>query len=132
MYYTQHYQLPQWEKSDRILMDDFNDAMEKIEGGLEEKIGATFGTYKGNGSSSRKISLGFTPTAVYICTREGLAGYSTGSRYCYGGLMAQGSPLLLSGTKAAEVVDGGFKVYKPNDYIRINVSGEVYHYLAFR
>ena len=23
MYYTQHYQLPQWEKSDRILMDDF-------------------------------------------------------------------------------------------------------------
>ena len=36
MNYTQNYQLPQWESSDRILMDDFNDAMEKIEGGLSD------------------------------------------------------------------------------------------------
>ena len=51
MNYTQNYQLPQWESSDRILMDDFNDAMEKLEDGLSEKIGITFGTYTGNGKT---------------------------------------------------------------------------------
>lgn len=34
MNYTENYQLPQWAKSDRILMDDFNLAMTIIEHGL--------------------------------------------------------------------------------------------------
>ena len=28
---TTNYQLPKWEKTDRIQMDDFNDAMSKID-----------------------------------------------------------------------------------------------------
>ena len=35
MTYTQNYQLPQWVKSDRILMDDFNDANAKIDAALK-------------------------------------------------------------------------------------------------
>ena len=35
MTYTQNYQLPQWVKSDRILMDDFNDANTKIDAALK-------------------------------------------------------------------------------------------------
>ena len=35
MTYTQNYQLPQWVKSDRILMDDFNDANSKIDTALK-------------------------------------------------------------------------------------------------
>ena len=36
MNYTQNYQLPQWVAADRVLMDDFNDAMDKIDEGLTE------------------------------------------------------------------------------------------------
>ena len=32
---TEHYQLPQWVESDRILMEDFNEAMGNIEKGIE-------------------------------------------------------------------------------------------------
>ena len=31
MNYTENYQLPQWVESDRVLMDDFNDAMRKTD-----------------------------------------------------------------------------------------------------
>ena len=34
MNYTQNYQLPQWEREDRILMEDFNDMAEKVDTGL--------------------------------------------------------------------------------------------------
>ena len=34
MNYTQNYHLPQWIKSDRIMMDDFNDAMNSLEDSL--------------------------------------------------------------------------------------------------
>ena len=36
MEHTKNYHLPQWVESDRIMMEDFNDAMEKIDSGLEE------------------------------------------------------------------------------------------------
>ena len=36
MNYTQHYQLPQWVDSDRIMMDDFNDMTQKLDTGLAE------------------------------------------------------------------------------------------------
>ena len=34
MNYTTNYHLPQWVESDRILMEDFNDAMSGIDGGI--------------------------------------------------------------------------------------------------
>ena len=34
MNYTTNYHLPQWVKSDRIMMDDFNDAMSAMEDGM--------------------------------------------------------------------------------------------------
>ena len=34
--YTENYQLPQWVESDRVLMDDFNDAMDKTDAALLE------------------------------------------------------------------------------------------------
>lgn len=37
MNYTANYKLPQWVESDRILMTDFNDAMEKLDAGLHSK-----------------------------------------------------------------------------------------------
>lgn len=37
MKYTTNYKLPQWVESDRILMTDFNQAMERIDAGLQSK-----------------------------------------------------------------------------------------------
>ena len=39
---TTNYQLNQWAKSDRIMMDDFNADNAKIDAALGEKIGAVF------------------------------------------------------------------------------------------
>ena len=36
MHYTKNYHLPQWEKSDRIMMDDFNAMCGNLEAGLEK------------------------------------------------------------------------------------------------
>ena len=40
MNYTQNYHLPQWVRSDRIMMDDFNDAMNRLETGLKSNADA--------------------------------------------------------------------------------------------
>ena len=89
------------------------------------------GTYTGNGAASQTINLGFSPQAVYICTRGGVAGIAPGSEYCYGGLAFEQHPLMLSAQKAAEITETGFKVYRPSDYFRVNTSGTVYYYIAF-
>ena len=139
MNYTQNYQLPQWESSDRILMDDFNDAMEKIEGGLGEKIGIVTGSYTGNGAASRVIDLGAKPHAVFFCTS---LGESASSGTCQGGLLLRDHPLttrpdLPQVTVGAEITDSGFRVYQYNDYlpsgelVYCNLSDKVYHYIAF-
>lgn len=54
---TQNLNLPQWEKTDRIMMDDFNDAMSKIDAAVnavsEATVGSikiTAGTYTGDGN----------------------------------------------------------------------------------
>ena len=98
---------------------------------LPAKAECYFGTYTGNGAASQTINLGFSPQAVYICTRGGVAGIAPGSEYCYGGLAFEQHPLMLSAQKAAEITETGFKVYRPSDYFRVNTSGTVYYYIAF-
>ena len=39
MNYTKNYRLPQWVKSDRIMMDDFNAAMASMESGMTRAEG---------------------------------------------------------------------------------------------
>ena len=41
MNYTQHYQLPQWVETDRIMMDDFNDLTAKLDSGLQQLVEGT-------------------------------------------------------------------------------------------
>ena len=70
MNYTQNYQLPQWESSDRILMEDFNEAMEKLEDGLSgleaQKVQVLVGTYAGDGTTGRVIDFGQAVTLVIV------------------------------------------------------------------
>ena len=44
---TEHYDLPQWEPTDRVLREDFNAAMRSIESAIPR---IAFGTYVGTGT----------------------------------------------------------------------------------
>ena len=89
MTYTTNYQLPQWVKSDRIMMDNFNDANAKIDtalknhddvldtltGQLTEKGNCriVYGSYVGSGQAgpSNPCTLTFDgkPLAVFIMSQ---------------------------------------------------------------
>ena len=107
MYYTKHYQFPQWERSDRILMDDFNDMAGKIENGLLQLTGEVpriaVGGYTGSGETPLQVSLGFRPKMVLIWHRSTASSSGTDS-----------FPRLV-----AMVVDG----YPLEDILTINDSG---------
>ena len=133
--YTSNYQLCQWEGTDKVLRTDFNGDNAKIDAALAEKAEVVFGTYTGDGTASRVISLGFTPKAVYLCGGGGEAFTAAGTAYLTGGFFFGGCPLQYNGYTAASVVDGGFQVgVITGSYtiVRTNLSGKVYAYFAFR
>mgnify|MGYP006078301679 CR=1 FL=1 len=138
MNYTQHYQLPQWVETDRIMMDNFNDMTAKLDTGLAGLAGSkaelVTGTYHGDSAASRAISLGFAPKALYLCSEGGIAGYVEGYYYVYGGLALPGHPVVSQGQNnavAVELTADGFQLTS-DEYRRVNESGLTYHYLALR
>ncbi|HIX30622.1 MAG TPA: hypothetical protein H9682_00635 [Firmicutes bacterium] len=137
---TENYNLPQWEKTDRVLMEDFNAAMVRIDTEIAAGSRIVAGYYEGTGTASKTIVLGSKPYAVFFCTSQG-AVYASGT--CQGGLILRDRPLTTRPdvspvTAAAEITDDGFRVYQYNDYlypsnqlIYCNLDGEIYHYIAF-
>ena len=73
--YTANYQLHQWEPADFFLRTDFNADFAKLDAALAGKAGladlankpdAVTGSYAGDGTAGRTISLGFAPAAVLL------------------------------------------------------------------
>lgn len=87
------------------------------------------GTYVGDGAAEKTISLGFTPTALYTCHQNGGTSYFEDAvRITYGGLALPGQPVVVSaGVYATEITAGGFKAMN-----EANLSGNSYHYIAFK
>lgn len=131
---TINYQLSQWAKSDRVLMEDFNSDNAKIDAALAAKSRVITGTYTGTGKDNREIALGTRPKAVLVCTEYGVMWTSGG---VYGGLALDGTPTKArtdTGTvySLVTITDTGFKLRQPgNSYIQGNASNTVYHYIAF-
>ena len=131
---TTDYQLPKWEKTDRIQMKDFNDMTAKLDAALAAKSRVITGTYTGTGKDNREIALGTRPKAVLVCTEYGVMWTSGG---VYGGLALDGTPTKArtdTGTvySLVTITDTGFKLRQPgNSYIQGNASNTVYHYIAF-
>lgn len=122
-------------------------------GVLDQKPYIT-GTYTGNGSASRLINLGFTPTAIFVIAKDGdikaWDALNAWQVYYYGGLAIYGLPVTTGITtddagatvneKVIEIATGGFNVFVTSflrttsryTYIRTNESGKAYHYIAFR
>lgn len=60
---TTNLHLPQWEAEDRILHDDFNAAMEKIDAAMPRIV---TGTYTGTGTGYVHLNFTFTPKIILI------------------------------------------------------------------
>ena len=127
MNYTQNYQLPQWEKTDRIMMDDFNDAMSKVEDGLGAIPRIITGSYTGNGEASQEINLGFRPKAVIVAARGGMNADRQGDcgvQIAYGSQSAY----MVAITDTGFTVSGDTNLGMNSTYSQFNP----YRYLAIR
>ena len=74
MNYTENYQLPQWEETDRVLMEDFNDANQKVDSALKILQEPSFrvGVIEGyDGSADVTVQLGKMPAMVMVGNRLG-------------------------------------------------------------
>lgn len=94
------------------------------------------GTYTGDGTDSRLISLGFQPKALLVMTDEGYSARPYTDDY-YGGLALPGKPVCLQtsyGTNYILTIESkGFRVYYNRDrYILSNQKDTNYHYLAWK
>lgn len=68
---TEIYQLPQWEKTDRVLMEDFNEAFAQVEASIPR---IAFGTYVGTGTCRTvytSLEIGFAPKFILVLNEGG-------------------------------------------------------------
>lgn len=155
MNYTRNYHLPQWVKSDRVMMDDFNDAMSALETGLTNAQAAAdsarsaassaastaqsaanaarqkpyaVGSYTGTGQDVT-INLGFRPSFVIVSGCKESADQNSLQPFSRYGCVAGGNilPNTFTFTSSGFVVHAG-QTRCP----RMGESGRVYDYIAFK
>ena len=75
---TPNYNLNQWSKDDRVLMEDFNADNAKIDaaiGGLRDFVGEPLrfasGSYRGTGTQTNTVHMGLRPKFVRIVRMDG-------------------------------------------------------------
>ena len=138
MNYTTNYHLPQWAETDRIQMEDFNQAMADIDQGLSDAYRPSnlpyfIGSYTGNGDT-QEVVVGFRPSFLIIGASQSTGTqYSdeTSMRHC---AIIDGGPDRLYGR--VTLTDTGFTVsVNANDvysYHELNADRYKYRYLAFQ
>lgn len=155
MNYTTNYHLPQWVKSDRIMMDDFNDAMASMENGMTATAAATaraeqsakmaedsaaqaaaarpyvVGSYVGTGGGG-PVNLGFRPSFLIISGMRGATVINSTATWETSFGMTGGNALK----KRLELTDTGFMTY-PSGFNSsygpdFTENGVTYDYIAFK
>ena len=94
------------------------------------------GTYTGDGTDSRLISLGFQPKALLVMIEEGYSARPYTDDY-YGGLALPGKPVCLQTSYGTDYIltieSKGFRVYYNNSRHTISNQKEAnYYYLAWK
>ena len=101
---------------------------------INTKCSVYIGSYQGDGTERRFISLGVTPKAVFVITNWGMMNLGTNGGS--GGLAVTGSPSYCSSTigtayRTVEIADGGFYVsYVYKKSVHTNSSNTQYNYIA--
>ena len=131
MNYTETYGLPQWEKSDRIMMEDFNQAMGRIDKGIQDaaELPYALGGYTGTGEEAFEVFVGFRPRYVIVCADQA----DSFLKNCVGRFVAITNQIPTH-NKAA-ITDTGFWVGPYQEDIlfpRLNERNVLYNFIAFR
>ena len=133
---TTNYQLNQWAKSDRIMMDDFNADNQKIDAALAAGPKIAVGAYDGqatnlpyNGYQIKTIELGFRAKLLLITTGSSFNGATSAM------LIDDMNITNSSGDVLTQITDEGFTVGSAkfqNDtiYPDLNNLYQHYHYVA--
>ena len=133
--YTTNYQLNQWAKSDRLMMDDFNADNAKIDAALKEVADNAaqapkihFGFYTGDGADTRTIALDYTPRVVLLMPAWGQL-YSDG--LMYGGIAAANKSCGSNAGTVFSIVSNGIRVhYRSSSKIMTNYNNSIYYFIA--
>lgn len=157
--YTEHYGLCQWEATDQVLREEFNEDNAKVDAALstldekkaeqstmqqlsqrlellEQIPQLVIGSYTGNDAESRLISLGFEPKAIMVFVSNGYPA-DPYVDYYYGGLALPGKPVVIRGEYGPKTVlslEGkGFRIYYDHsDGVFSNENGTEFYYLAWK
>ena len=149
--HTPNYQLSQWVRSDKVLMEDFNTDNAKIDAALkaeadvrsaavsalEQKVNAVplqrfaSGTYTGNGQASRLIRLGFRPVIVFVWEGTGMVSCLADGHHpaIYGGIAT-----YRASNPALSIAEDGFivryVVASGGPFYVTNTQGQSFSYAA--
>ena len=91
------------------------------------KAAIVTGTYAGDSTEEREISLGFSPKLVFFCDK---IGRTTENSITYGALVLPGYPAGNSnGGTGVKISENGFKLYSSSNN-RVNNTNYTYYYFA--
>ena len=151
MEYTKNYHLPQWVKSDRIMMEDFNQMCQDMEAGLTETKSSAdtaqavaneakaeaqslpykIGSYTGTGEDV-SVSLGFRPSFLIVCgMKEDDVGQVFDDWIYYSGITAGNTiphRLVITNTGFIAQHRGPGLYYYPD----LTDPERTYNYIAFK
>ncbi len=106
---------------------DLQSDMNTVKTTLTVKTACNFGTYTGDGTEKRTISLGYHPKAVLVFREGCYTGYSSA---IYGGLAAEDVPLMYGDSIGLGVTDDGFQLLNSRN-CALNLSGYKYSFAVF-
>ena len=121
------------QKADQADLDVLESSVQQITADLTK---ITFGTYTGDGTDPRTVSLGFTPKAVLVMQARGMfhSVAASGRYQIYGGLALLNFPAVYQEYPLIQITEGGFTVRSALEgsavYLYTNVVGILYHYIA--
>ena len=124
---TTNYQLPKWEKTDRIQMNDFNDMTATLDAALKANADAMprilHGSYTGDGEASQFIPLAAQPQVLIV---------TSGGRTSQGNIMYGGVVFPTVPSESVTLGETGFTARggNANSMARANLLNTNYQYLA--
>ena len=87
------------------------------------------GSYRGTGTESKTVTLGWKPRVVLIMQYSFLISTSAGT--VTGGMFFNNNPLISGSNVGAELTSTGFRVYNRSN-LELNTDDMAYYYIALR
>ena len=147
---TANFQLTQWEKTDRILMEEFNSDNEKIDTALKSSADGVaalqtalascgnckivYGTYTGNGkygsANPNKLTFDGKPVLVIVQAQSNTTDFDFHLRMIRGCDWAVGDRNNYSYTNSVAWGENYVSWYNNKAETQFNLQGSVYSYIA--